>query len=148
MKYEKPMGLTGQGLLKTLEKVWGGQETFSGKQCGLGFLFLYSLLSGEVRAKVISGGYGDGGGYSSFGKGGFGNYGGGSGGVFTYAGRTAIGGSTSNDAHRFGLLMTQLYQDKHTKSLPASVINVLGRNRQVSLRMPKFKVSRQKLDPN
>lgn len=62
--------------------------------------------------------------------------------AFTYGGKKAFG-SSSNDSHRFGLLLTQLYADKHTKSLPASIINVLGRNRQVSLRMPKFKDTRK-----
>jgi hypothetical protein len=52
-------------------------------------------------------------------------------------------GRSSNDSHRFALLLTQLYTDKGAKSLPASVVNVLGRNRQVSLRMPKFKDSRK-----
>lgn len=87
-------------------------------------------------------------------------------GPFKYGGGSSgkSGGTSSNDSHRFALLLTQLYTDKHTKSLPASVINVLGklsqfyfwvkfflsevisflflfsgRNRQVSLRMPKFK---------
>ena len=61
---------------------------------------------------------------------------------FYFGGRRAMGSST-NDSHRFGLLLTQLLKDKHTKSLTASVLNVLGRNRQVSLRMPKFKDSRK-----
>jgi hypothetical protein len=34
--------------------------------------------------------------------------------------------NSTNDAHRFGLLLTQLYADRHSKSLPASVINILG----------------------
>ncbi|CAE7518614.1 Trx-2, partial [Symbiodinium microadriaticum] len=78
LKYEKPMGLTGQGLLKTLEKVWGGAETMDGKQAGLGFLFLYSLLSGEARSKVIGSGYG------SYGGGGYG----GGGGYMMYGGKS------------------------------------------------------------
>jgi hypothetical protein len=118
MKYEKPSGLYGIGVLKTLEKVWGQQETMSGKQCGLGFMFLYSLFTGESRCKVSGGSYGEYGGKSSFV------------GPFRYGGKSSgggsSGGSSSNDSHRFALLLTQLYTDKHTKSLPASVINVLG----------------------
>ena len=47
---------------------------------------------------------------------------------FKYGGKSSGGGgSSTNDSHRFALLLTQLYTDKHTKSLPASVINVLGK---------------------
>jgi hypothetical protein len=53
------------------------------------------------------------------------------------------GSSSSNDSHRFGLLLTQLIEDKQVKSLPGSVLNVLGRNKQVALRMPKFKDTRK-----
>lgn len=141
MKYEKPYGLSGQGILKILEKVWHNGENMSGQQCGLGFLFLYGLLSGDIRCKVM-GGYG-----------GYGGRGGTYGPSMPGMGSDDVGGyygvygknigSSSNDSHRFALLLTQLYNDKHTKSLPASVINILGRNRQVSLRMPKFKDSRK-----
>ena len=139
-KYEKPYGLSGQGALKILEKVWCNQESMSGKSCGLGFLFLYSLLSGDSRVKIH-------GGSSSYGS----SYGpqmqGFSSADF-YSGAVSFSGfgkssSSSNDSHRFALLLTQLYVDKNTKALPASIINVLGRNRQVSLRMPKFKDSRK-----
>lgn len=117
MKYEKPSGMYGLGVLKILEKVWAQKETMSGKQCGLGFMFLYSLFTGDSRCKVSGGGeYG--GGKSSFV------------GPFRYgassSGGGKSGGTSSNDSHRFALLLTQLYTDKHTKSLPASVINVLG----------------------
>lgn len=136
MRYDKPMGLSGQGFLKTLEKVWGSAETMDGKQTGLGFLFLYSLLSGESRSKVISAGYGG----SSYNVGGnYMSYGGKSG----YSAYAKKGGSSSSDSHRFALLLSQLLVDRHTKSLPASVVNVLGRNRQVSLRMPRFKDCRK-----
>lgn len=131
MKYEKPSALQGQGLLKILEKVWGKNETFSGHQAGLGFLFLYSLLSGDIRAKVTGSEYGGGWMGSNVMSS-----------SFSFGGRRAMG-SSSSDSHRFGLLLTQLLKDKQTKSLPASIINVLGRNRQVSLRMPKFKDSRK-----
>lgn len=53
-----------------------------------------------------------------------------------------------NDSHRFALLLAQFYGDKQTKSLPASIINVLCRNRQVSLRMPKFKDTRKSTQTN
>jgi hypothetical protein len=116
MKFERPSGLYGLSVLKLLEKVWGQKETMSGKQCGLGFMFLYSLFTGDSRAKV-SGGGDYGGGKSSFV------------GPFRYGGKSSGGGggNSSNDSHRFALLLTQLYTDKHTKSLPGSVINVLGK---------------------
>jgi thiol-disulfide isomerase/thioredoxin len=136
MKYEKPMGLTGQGFLKILEKVWGGNETMDGKQAGLGFLFLYSLLSGESRSKAISSGYG---GYGPTVGGGYMMYGG-KGGYSSYGKKSS---SSTSDSHRFALLLTQLFVDRHSKSLPASIANVLGRNRQVCLRMPRFKDTRK-----
>lgn len=129
MNYEKPFGLTGPGLIKLLEKVWKGSESFSGQECGLGFLFLYSLLSGETKCRVISANEG----FSSFP--GYGKY--------SSWGKGATTGGSSNDSHRFAVLLTQLYADKQHKSLPASVVTVLCRNRQISLRMPKFKDTRK-----
>eukprot|EP01033_Poteriospumella_lacustris_P010457 gene10460-7435_t len=81
-KFEKPHGLNGAGLLKLFERIWSSNESLRGESCGLGFIFLYNLLSGDTL-----------------------------------------------------------------KSLPGSVINVLARNRQVSLRMPKFKDTRRSQNP-
>ena len=134
-RYERPHGLSGEGLLKILNKAMSGLETINGAQHGLGFLFLYSLLSGEVRCKVNTGDYGSSSGGTSYGPS---NYSSSSSG---YGRKSSSGGSS--DSHRFGVLLTQLFKDKHTKSLPASVLHVLGRNRQVSLRMPKFKDTRK-----
>jgi thiol-disulfide isomerase/thioredoxin len=139
-KFEKPHGLSGAGLLKLFEKVWSSQESLRGESCGLGFIFLYNLLSGESRVKVVSSGYGGYGGYE-----GYGNSGGGSGGYYKYGGRTT--GGSSNDAHRLAMLISQLYSDRQIKSVAGSVINVLARNRQVSLRMPKFKDNRRAQNP-
>ena len=119
MKYEKPSGLYGIGILKILEKVWSKKETMSGQQCGLGFMFLYNLYTGESRCKVAGGG-----GLNDFkGIGPQMNP------MFMFGGKklNGGGGSSSNDSHRFALLLTQLYTDKHIKSLPASVLNILGR---------------------
>jgi thiol-disulfide isomerase/thioredoxin len=141
LKYEKPYGLSGQGTLKLLEKVWRNGENTSGQLCGLGFLFLYGLMSGDIRCKVMgSGGYSS---YSSaIGPSMPGRYdSGGGGGGYSVYGRNV--GSSATDSHRFGLLLTQLLTDKQTKSITSSVLNVLGRNRQVSLRMPKFKDTRK-----
>lgn len=155
LKYEKPFGLSAQSVLKLLEKVWSNGESMKGGKVGLGFLFLYSLLSGEVRFKIIrAGGWGGdygGGGYGAYG-GGYGGYGGGEVAVGGYGGyggtvygaTTGFGSTSANDAHRFALLMTQLFSDRESKSLTSSVINVLCRNRQVSLRMPKFKDTRKR----
>ena len=121
MKYEKPSGLYGIGILKILEKVWSKKETMSGQQCGLGFLFLYNLYTGESRCKVSGGG-----GINDF-KGGIGPQ---MNPFFMFSGKKLGSGSSSsssNDSHRFALLLTQLYTDKHMKSLPASVLNILGK---------------------
>ena len=121
------------GFLKTLERIWCENEQMDGSACGLGFLFLYSLFSGDTRCKAINSfeGYGNSG-YGSYG--GFGNTGWGS--KSSYKKSSS---STGSDSHRFALLLTQLFKDKHSKSLPSSVLNILGRNRQVSLRMPRYR---------
>jgi thioredoxin-like negative regulator of GroEL len=137
MKYEKPSSfLSGASIIKILEKIWDSKESMSGKEAGFGFLFLYALLSGDMRCRIIGGTEGSRGSYGGYGPQPYN-----SGGSYSYGGKTVSTGS--NDSHRFALLVTQLYSDKHTKSLPASIINVLGRNRQVSLRMPKFKDTRK-----
>lgn len=123
MKYEKPSGLYGIGILKILEKVWSKKETMSGQQCGLGFMFLYNLYTGESRCKVSGGG-----GINDF-KGGIGPQ---MNPFFMFGGKKLGSGSSSsssNDSHRFALLLTQLYTDKHMKSLPASVLNILGKKK-------------------
>ena len=56
LKYEKPLSLSGQGMLKTLEKIWAGDTKLSD---GLGFIFLYTLLSGDVKCRAVPG-YGSG----------------------------------------------------------------------------------------
>lgn len=61
MKYEKPLSLSGQGMVKALEKIWSENAKLSD---GLGFIFLYTLLSGDVKCRVVPtygyGGYGGG----------------------------------------------------------------------------------------
>jgi hypothetical protein len=120
--------IQGETLINTLEKVWSGNENMDGRKLELGFLFLYSLLTGDIKAKVLS----SGGDFAGIGKN---NY-------FEKYSRYGAGnmsvGSSSDDSHRFAMLMVQLYRDKHSKGILASVVNVLCRNRQVALRMPKF----------
>lgn len=136
-KYDKPTSLTGEGLIQLLEKVWSTGEDMRGDGVGLGFMFLYSLLTGESRCRVING----------FGGGGGGMMGpmpkGGGGGGMMKVGGKGMRQRGGNDSHRFAVLLTQLYKDRCTKSLPASTVNVLCRNRQVALRMPRFKDTRK-----
>lgn len=130
MKCEPPQSLSGEAGLKVIEKVWSSEETMSGKNVGLGFLFLYSLLGGGSRFKLIrsSNWYGD------YGEGvqGRGTV------VVVDSKKQAAVSSSANDAHRLGLLLSQLYADRHSKSLPSSVINILARNRQVPKENPSF----------
>jgi hypothetical protein len=116
--HKPPISIYGEACLQTLQKVWSSQETLSGHACGLGFIFIYSLLQGQTRCKVLSSGFSD---WwlqdTSFGMTG---YGGG-------------GGGSTNDSHRLGLLLTQLLVDAKTKSVFASVLNVMGRNKQLSV---------------
>eukprot|EP01038_Epipyxis_sp_PR26KG_P004458 gene4458-6304_t len=132
--YESPSNMfNGTTALGVLEKVWSSNETMNGELCGLGFIFLYTLLTGEKRFKIAETmGMGMGMGMM-FGKGKFGG-GRGRGNNFT----------SGNDSLRFALLLSQLYLDKQVKSLPASLINIIARNPQLSLRLPKFKDNRQK----
>ena len=39
----------GGSVLTILEKVWSNSEDYSGEKCGLGFIFLYELLTGQAR---------------------------------------------------------------------------------------------------
>ena len=127
MKYNPPPSLHGgEGALRVLQKLWNTGETMNGRPSGLGFLFLYALLQGQVRCKVVSGGMGDwfwGDGNASWGNG--------------------YQSNQSSDSHRLALLLSQLYVDRRSKSVCASVINVLCRNRQLSVRMPEFKDTRK-----
>ena len=127
VKYSPPISLYGESALKVLQTVWGGEENYMGRSAGLGFLFVYSLLQGQKRCKIVTGGFSDwwkqdlGLGVTGSG------FGGGAGGY-----GTKQTGSSSSDSHRLGLLLAQLYSDRHTKSVWSSVINVMGRNKQVS----------------
>jgi hypothetical protein len=102
VRYAPPVSLYGEGALKTLQNVWSNGENFMGRACGLGFLFVYALLQGQTRCKVVSGGYFD-----------------------WWLGDNAWGadaaeggaGGTGSDSHRFGVLLTQLYDDRHSKSV-------------------------------
>ena len=106
------------------------------------------MFTGELRCKAISGGYGGKWGANAGGKGGAGGNYGGYGGGYGSAYAKGYGGgggysSSSSDSFRFAVLIAQLYVDVRVKSLPSSVVNVLSRNRPVSLRLPKFKDTRK-----
>ena len=77
----------------------------------------------------------------------YGGGGGGGGAVgFTDFALGGLGGGAKkqgNDSHRLALLLTQLYTDRRTKSVWASVVNVLGRNRALCVRMPRFRDTRK-----
>jgi len=132
VKYDPPASLYGQTVLDILEKVWANEETMDGRRCGLGFLFLYGLLQGKLRCRIGGSGFGGFGGFSGFG--GFGGFG------WSPWGESSAGKS---DSHRFATLLMQLYKDRRLKSIPASIINVLVRNRQLCSRMPEFRDTRK-----
>ena len=58
------------------------------------------------------------------------------------------GGGSSNEGFRLAQLLTQLIGDYRTKSVWSSILNVLGRNKQLCARMPKFKDSRKAKQTN
>lgn len=130
--YKPPFSLYGESALKILQKVWRGNETLNGKNCGLSFIFLYALFQGQMRCRVLTSGYSDW--WKSDGGYGYGGYDG---------GKSYSSSSSSSDSHRLGLLLAQLYSDRNSKSVYASVINVLGRNKQLCVRMPEFKDTRK-----
>ena len=117
LRYQPPVSMHGQSALTTLEKLWSSPEDFRGRTHGLGFLFLYNLMQGTTKVNCITKAEG------------FGVWGG--------------GFRSKSDSHRFALLAAQLYSDKSQRGLLASVVNVLGRNRHVCVRMPKFKDTRK-----
>jgi thiol-disulfide isomerase/thioredoxin len=128
--FRPPYSLYGEGALKIMQKVWNSHETMSGKNCALSFLFIYSLFQGQIRCKMLPAGYSDwwktSGGYD----------------YSTYdSGRTNT--MPSSDSHRLGLLLSQLFLDRHTKNVFGSVLNVLGRNKQLCVRMPEFRDNRK-----
>ena len=127
-KYQPPMSLRGDAALTVIEKVWGGAEAMDGQVNGLGFLFLYTLLQGSTRCKLISTGWGQG-----WGKGG--GYGGGFG--------STGGRKNASDGYRLGQLLLNLYKDSRVKTVPASVLNILSHNKQLTSRMPKFRDTRK-----
>jgi hypothetical protein len=114
-------------LLRKALQVWDRGEDMQGSISSKGFLFLYNLLQGHIKVKVVSSGYGGFGSYGSYG-GTYGSYG-------DYGGAER---SSNNDSYRYGLLMAQLYKDIRIKSVWGSVINLLCHNRQV----PPVSVSR------
>lgn len=131
LRYAPPASLYGVATLSLLEKVWANGETFTGERHGCGFLLLYALFQGDLRAHVC------GSSWTSCGLWGWGNSGFG-------AAKFSKKQRTANDSHRLALLLTQLYSDRREKSVWASLINVLGRNRQLCVRLPKFRDTRRK----
>jgi thiol-disulfide isomerase/thioredoxin len=123
VKFAPPMAMSGQAALGVLEKLWASSDDLAGRTHGLGFLFLYNLLQGATRVTCISAG----------GGGGYGGFAG-------YGGRSDFG---KNDGHRFAVLAAQLFSDKHKRSLLASCVHVLARNRHVCVRMPKLRDTRK-----
>jgi hypothetical protein len=119
---------------------WGGGYG-GGKGGGGGF----NDMGGFDAGFGADGGYGHAAGGFSGGYGGYGMGGGGFGSydVGGFGGGGGKGGKSSNDAHRLGLLMAQLFADRQVKSVWSSVINVMGRDKQLCVRMPEFRDTRK-----
>eukprot|EP00750_Incisomonas_marina_P014138 INCI17609.11.p1 GENE.INCI17609.11~~INCI17609.11.p1 ORF type:complete len:5029 (+),score=1065.32 INCI17609.11:298-15384(+) len=60
LNYNHIYSLRGRSCLEILQRVWNGGETMDGAAQGLGFLFLYNLLQGSLKARATSawGGWG------------------------------------------------------------------------------------------
>ena len=54
LNYNHIYSLRGRSCLEILQKVWNGGETMNGAKQGLGFLFLYNLLQGSLKARATS----------------------------------------------------------------------------------------------
>ncbi|KAJ8602501.1 hypothetical protein CTAYLR_001253 [Chrysophaeum taylorii] len=133
LRYAPPASLYGVATLTLLEKVWANGETFRGERHGYGFLLLYALFQGDLRAHICGSSWTN-----------CGLWGWGSGGFGAAAKFSKKKQRTANDSHRLALLLTQLYSDRRVKSVWASLVNVLGRNRQLCVRLPKFRDTRRK----
>ena len=116
--YSPPMSMVGGSALSVLEKAWAAGDSLNGHTSGFGFLFLYQMLLGKTRVKVVSSG-----GYADMWE------------RFQPSGK--------NDAHRFALLLSQLMTDSNNRGLMSSCVNILARNRHVCVRAPKFKDTRK-----
>lgn len=53
ISYGHVQALSGQMLMSTVHNFWGGRENLAGNGLAMGFLFLYNLFTGGVKAKVI-----------------------------------------------------------------------------------------------
>ena len=119
VKYDPPMTLRGSSGLDILNKIWSRGETMDGLHSRLGFLFIYELLNGEHKCKLLKSGFS---GWHNFGN--------------------RSQDSSSFESHRLAILLLQLFKDRNTKSIPASVLNILCLNRRLCRYVPKFKGNR------
>ena len=117
-KYDPPMTLRGSSGLDILDKIWTRGENMDGFYSRLGFLFIYELLNGEHKCKLLSSGFSG----------------------WQIGNRSQD--SSSYESHRLAVLLLQLFKDRHTKSIPASILNILSLNRRLCRYVPKFKGSR------
>ena len=122
LKFSTIRTCTGQGAIELFDKLWGKNDNMKGRSCGLGFLFLYQLFQGSLRARIVSAGWGRSAWFSWFNE---------------------SESEGTSDSHRFATLCAQLYTDRRSKSLLSSVINVLSRNKPLCLRLPKFRDTRK-----
>ena len=146
VKYTPPASLYGASVLGVIEKVWSGDESFAGAKYGFGFLLLYALFQGDLKAHVCGSSWSTGGLWGSLGWGSVGSDRPRDGAAFApFPGKKA---KQTNDSHRLALLLTQLYSDRRVKSVWGSLVNVLGRNKQLCVRLPRFRDSRRKRRSN
>ncbi|KAH8067982.1 hypothetical protein JL721_7202 [Aureococcus anophagefferens] len=121
VKYTPPASLYGASVLGVIEKVWATSRPTSAARPG-------------ARAGSGSLGWGSG---AATGAGGAA--------FASFPGKKA---KQTNDSHRLALLLTQLYSDRRVKSVWGSLVNVLGRNKQLCVRLPRFRDSRRKRRSN
>eukprot|EP00808_Paulinella_micropora_P006835 g75373.t1 len=122
LKFEAPLSLRGVSALRILEKIWSKGEDMQGEKAGLGFLFLYGLLQGQLWCKIVASG-----GWAS---------------LFDMM-EAEGGGGRASDSFRFGCLLAQLYTDHRAKSLCSSIVTVLAQNKQLCPHLPRFRDTRK-----
>jgi hypothetical protein len=120
IRYDKPLSLHGKNMITVLNKLWNGRESINGNDTGLSFIFLYAMLCGEIKCKLL-------GSHDDYGKWGLQA----NANKRNFEGAFESNRDNSNDSIRFAILLSQFYSDIHMKSLPASLINILCRNKQV-----------------
>ena len=111
------MALSGMMLINTIHQFWGGLETLAGNRLSMGFLFLYNLFTGSIKAKVQT--------------------------LSTKKNRKAnlsfllLQICSNDDSHSIASILSQLLGDKQEYSILGSLLDIMARNPELCKKLPK-----------